>query len=193
MRSFASCTKACTRTEGSSVFAADSIGRPMRVDGAHRLAGLALERALALELAHEELEPRMVGADRAHGVHRAREPRQVLFHQRPLGLHEEFLGDAVEAAAREVVAGVAREHGAVKLERILSGRLDERALRERESRGVEHLLDALRLRPESAAATCAAACSVESEPTRFHGSHSTMPQAMRAIGMSRRRGGPSGA
>ena len=84
----------------------------------------------------------MVGAHGADGIHGAREPRHVLFHQRALGLHDEFVGDAVDAAAREVVVGFAREHGAVELERVLARRLGERALRERKSGGVQHFLDA---------------------------------------------------
>ena len=101
-----------------------------------------MQRARVLELAHEEFEARVVGAHGADGIHGAREPRHVLFHQRALGLHDEFVGDAVDAPAREVIGGVACEHGAVELECVLARRLDERALRERKSGGVQHLLDA---------------------------------------------------
>ncbi len=142
MRSFASCTKACTRTDGQLV-RRRRFDRPAeRVDGADRLPGLPLQRALALELADEELEARVIGAHRAHGVDRARETVDVLFHQGTLGLHEELVGDAVDAAAREAVGRIAREHGAIEFEGILSRRLDERALGQREPGGVEQLLHA---------------------------------------------------
>ena len=84
----------------------------------------------------------MVGAHGTDGIHGAREARDVLFHQRAFGLHDEFVGDAVDAAAREVVGGVACEHGAVEFECVLARRFGERALREREAGGVEHLLNA---------------------------------------------------
>ena len=113
-----------------------------RVHGADRLAGLPLLCAHLFELAHEEFEARVIRAHGADGIHGAREPRHVLFHQRALGLHDEFVGDAVDAPAREVIRGIACEHGAVELERVLARRFGERALGERKSGGVQRLLDA---------------------------------------------------
>ena len=84
----------------------------------------------------------MVRAHRAHGVDDAREPRDVLLHQRALGLDDQLVGDAVDAAPREVVARVTGEHRAVQLERVLARRFDQRALRQREPGRVQQLLQA---------------------------------------------------
>ncbi len=64
----------------------------------------------------------------------------VLLHERALGLHDQFVGDAVDAAPRKIVARVAGEHRAIQFQRILARRLDQRALRESEPCGVQHPL-----------------------------------------------------